>query len=539
MSMLDFANANIPSPDGITELEHNDGDTSDIINVILKQDDLLGNYMCDFAQAYTPDYSGLNALWNFTHKYIKYVADQPGHEIVKDPRVTWIHRSGDCKSFSIFIASVLRCLGIPYRYRFAAYSPGDPTHVYVIAKINNQDVIMDATIDRFNHEITYHKKYDKVVKITRMHGAPKSIKKAPSINTKAKPNAAQRIANAPRIVIPQPYIDYSNLTEGLVTLRLLDENAQILSAYYGDEFGYYQKVRNYIYNASKNLHSLSGHIGYVDSQFYNLFAYIEYAKERSKPAGIASARIGDFATDRASLLAECKYIQDSFDGFLEARARGTATPRRRDGKIWDFQELTALNNKCRDQVFFIDAFNKHLEGTSPHLLYEFIPNGELNSLPGTANFKANNHRLANSSMARYSQLDRANIVLWERNGIMRRSAAAGLPEISPEAFINEWRKGKENINGAHIGIPFAVLAPIIVAALGAAKSILTLILTKQAAFASELKGFSSTQFGPEGDDFNKNGIPDGVEPPKPGFDFNSLLPIGAVALGGLLLLNSK
>lgn len=536
--MLDFANANIPAPDGMTENEHNDGDTSDIINVILKQDNLLGNYMCDFAQAYSADYTSMNALWNFTHKYIKYVADQPGLEVVKDPRVTWKHRSGDCKSFSIFIASVLKCLGIPYRYRFAAYSPGDPTHVYVIAKINNQDVIMDATIDKFNHEITYHKKWDKVTKIVRMHGATRSIKSAPAIKTKnAVPTTAQRIANAPRIGIPQPYIDYSGLTEGELTLRLLDENAKILAAYYGDPNGTFQKVRNYIFNASKNLHSITGHIGYVDPKFYNLFSYIEYAKERSKPAGIASARIGDFASDRDALIKNCDYTSSEY---LKWQAGGKTNPitkektpiyypRKKDGTLWDLNDLSKAKLACDDQRFFLDLFNSHLEKSAAHTLYEFIADSELNSLPGTANFKANNHRLANSSMSRYSQLDRTNIVLWQRNGIMRRSAASGLIEISPEAMINNWKQiGKEGI-GLDPATA-ALIVSIISAAFGAASELLKLLLLKKSTFSSEVRGYGSTTFGPEQGDFAVGTSND--------FQISDFIPYAAAG-AGIYLLTSK
>lgn len=524
MRLLDHAKATIPAPDYQVKVMHDDGNTSDIIDTILYADGKISNYMCAFAAAFERNYSGLYEIWDFTHRYIKYIADEPGEERVKDPRVTWADRSGDCKSFSLFIGSILKCLGIPYRYRFASYQGADPTHVYIIAKINRRDVIMDATIEKFDYEVAYKKKWDKMTQIKYLHGA------GPAILGQAKPTPAERFADAPKIGTPKSFIDYSNLTEGQLTLRLLDEQIKILSNYYGDPVGNYQKARNILFLNSKNLHSISGISGPVDTQFYNLLHYIEYAKERSKPAGIQGSQINGFTEDRAALLAECKYIQDSFDGFLEARARGKSTPRRRDGKIWDFNELKSLNDKCRDQVFFLDLFNQHLEGSAPHVLYEFIPDSELNTLPGTANFKANNHRLANSSMARYSQLDRLNLVLWERNGIMRTAANKGLKNISPEAFIAEWRKGKNNITGAHIGVPFALLAPIIIAALGVASKLLDLIQIKKAAFASEVKGYGSPQFGPGDTDFLNDDSSSGL---------TDILPYAAAGAAALLLINSK
>lgn len=532
MSLLDHAKATIPAPDYQVKVMHDDGNTSDIIDTILYADSKVSNYMCAFAAAFERNYSGLYEIWDFTHRYIKYIADEPGEELVKDPRVTWADRSGDCKSFSLFIGSILKCLGIPYRYRFASYQGADPTHVYIIAKINRRDVIMDATIEKFDYEVAYKKKWDKMTQIKYLHGA------GPAILGHAKPTPAERIADAPKIGTPKSFIDYSNLTEGQLTLRLLDEQIKILSNYYGDPIGNYQKARNIIYLNSKNLHSISGISGPVDTQFYNLLHYIEYAKERSKPAGIASARIGDFASDRESLIKDCNYTKSEYSKWqaggkinpLTKQRTPEYSPKKKDGSSWDLNDLNKAKLACDDQVFFLDLFNQHLEGSAPHVLYEFIPDSELNTLPGTANFKANNHRLANSSMARYSQLDRLNLVLWERNGIMRTAASKGLKNISPEAFIAEWKKGKNNVTGAHIGIAFAALLPIIAAAVGVASKLLTLIQQQKAAFASEVKGYGSPQFGPGELDFLNDDSSSG---------FNDILPFAAAGAAALLLINGK
>ena len=539
------ANQAIPSPSGKTITRYQDGDTRDIIETILYADKQLGNDMCVFASAFSRSYDSLYDLWHFTRTQIKYVADSPGHERVKDPKVTWADRTGDCKSFSLFVASVLRCLKISYRYRFASYSGNDPTHVYVIAKINKRDVILDATIDRFDSEVPYLKKWDKMAQIDYLHGGSNV---APAVHTRpAKPTSAQRIADAPRVAMPKKFIDYSGLTEGQLTLTLLEELTKLNASYYGDPNGTFQKALNIIYQTSKDPHRISGHIGYIDESLYGLMPYIEYAMERSKPAGFGTAHLGDFATDRANILAECRHAKSEYSrtrtndcGFPafkkcldDNEAARKYIPKKRDGTAWDKTDLLKFVNNCQDQIFFVDLFNNNLEGSSPHLLYEHIPNGELNSLPGTANFKANNHRLANSSMARYSKLDRTNIVLWERLGISRTAAAKGLKDISPEGLIDYMKLANTPnigaIDPATIVLLFVVILPIFLAALGFAGTLLTLIMTKRAAFASEVRGYGTEEFGPGKDDFEGSTT----------FDFNSLLIPGALALGGIVLLNQK
>ena len=113
------------------------------------------------------DHDTLRNVWAFvTHTVpnanLRYRADRPGHERVKSPGALYSSGHGDCKSFSIAIAAMLRALGIPYRYRFAAYAPGDYTHVYVVATApdTGTDVILDAVHTAYDDEVTYYKKKD-------------------------------------------------------------------------------------------------------------------------------------------------------------------------------------------------------------------------------------------------------------------------------------------------------------------------------------------------------------------------------------------
>lgn len=143
---------------------YQNGDTSDIIQVILKADKQSDRYIDREAAKCligTSKYETARNIWRFVKSNIKYRPDRPGHEVIKTPGALFEQGAGDCKSFSIAEVALLRTLGFKnIRYRFAAYAPGDYTHVYVVCTINNEDVILDAVYSRFDAEASYYHKKD-------------------------------------------------------------------------------------------------------------------------------------------------------------------------------------------------------------------------------------------------------------------------------------------------------------------------------------------------------------------------------------------
>lgn len=144
-------------------VRHRDGDTPDIIETILWMDAHSGRWVVmenvECLRGDTDEETMLN-VWRFVKQNVRYKADRPGHERVKSPGALYTSGTGDCKSFSISEGALLRALGIPYRYRFAAYTPGDFTHVYVVAKTRTGWVPLDAVHDAPFEEVPYHKKKD-------------------------------------------------------------------------------------------------------------------------------------------------------------------------------------------------------------------------------------------------------------------------------------------------------------------------------------------------------------------------------------------
>ena len=109
--------------------------TQGIIDTVLYADEKCGSYTRQFAKTLKSDqlFDTCKNIWEFLKTQIPYVLDKQGYQWIKSPGRLWQEKAGDCKSFSVFTASCLKNLGIPYGYRFASYNERDstPTHVYV------------------------------------------------------------------------------------------------------------------------------------------------------------------------------------------------------------------------------------------------------------------------------------------------------------------------------------------------------------------------------------------------------------------------
>lgn len=94
---------------------------------------------------------------NFLHDHIQYDADQYKQQL-RAPNCSWQSRKTgvDCKSFSLFAGCILMSLKIPFSYRKIkqASSPNRWSHVYVVVKDKNRELIIDATVP-FNYEVPY------------------------------------------------------------------------------------------------------------------------------------------------------------------------------------------------------------------------------------------------------------------------------------------------------------------------------------------------------------------------------------------------
>jgi hypothetical protein len=175
---LAWAKATIPKGSNKVDVLYPDGDTDDIIRTIFYADERSAKFTENFSEALArlSKYEVARELWLFIKNNVQYVEDQFGEQHIKSPGQLVTDGKGDCKSFSVFIGSVLQNLGIPYKYRFTAYSGNADgkkkrvTHVYVVVPNGKEEIIIDAVYNRFNSEKRYTYKKDIMAKIAYVEG---------------------------------------------------------------------------------------------------------------------------------------------------------------------------------------------------------------------------------------------------------------------------------------------------------------------------------------------------------------------------------
>jgi hypothetical protein len=156
--------------DGKTTVNHIDGWNSDIITVIHSNVPAATKQMKDVSQTFNKgnEKQTARAIWNFLKKEIKYVKDPDGYQNIKLPGRFVATGSGDCKSYSLFTASILENLNIPYSFRYTSYGINPtPQHVYIVT---DSGILIDAVWNKFNSEKAYTSKKDYKMKIQTLSG---------------------------------------------------------------------------------------------------------------------------------------------------------------------------------------------------------------------------------------------------------------------------------------------------------------------------------------------------------------------------------
>ena len=85
-------------------------------------------------------------------KNIQYVEDGEAAQIIQEPARLNATRRGDCKSFSLFIASVLVCHRVRFSLMYVHYPDTFSNHVYPVAHLAEGEIIVDAVWSRFDDQ---------------------------------------------------------------------------------------------------------------------------------------------------------------------------------------------------------------------------------------------------------------------------------------------------------------------------------------------------------------------------------------------------
>lgn len=160
-----------PQADGRDTLRKRVADVSDTVELMqvviantlhqtkrLAQEVIKGNSVQDTTRK----------LWQFVYDHIQYERDAQGIEQIREPARTWRdrHKGVDCDCMSVFHASVLHNLEIPYTLRITDYGKGWQ-HVYVVVPIKpdfytnrtnkSNYITIDTVKDEYNQEQPFYK----------------------------------------------------------------------------------------------------------------------------------------------------------------------------------------------------------------------------------------------------------------------------------------------------------------------------------------------------------------------------------------------
>lgn len=149
----------------------------------------------------------LHNIWDFVFFHFQYKQDHELFEEVRRPARSWADRQSgvDCDCMSVFIASILKNLGIPCFFRRASYNnASDYSHVYVIVPKNknfnpkNKDTYyaIDAVVSKFNIELNPTKIKDDMADLAALNGIGNLRKKS----TTHPQITQQNISNYTKIV---------------------------------------------------------------------------------------------------------------------------------------------------------------------------------------------------------------------------------------------------------------------------------------------------------------------------------------------------
>lgn len=176
--IVNIANSTIPAASQKSSIKYQDGTTGDIIREVIacyKQSYMQLKNFAPYLKGSTVKETCRN-IWDFVKENIQYKIDPPGMQFIKEPVRLWADKQGDCKSFSVFAASCLSCLGINGFFRFVSFNESTlPTHVYVVVPYKNEEIIIDAVWYYFNEEKPFtHKREFSMTQIARLSGTQSS-----------------------------------------------------------------------------------------------------------------------------------------------------------------------------------------------------------------------------------------------------------------------------------------------------------------------------------------------------------------------------
>ena len=306
----------IPSALGKSTVVFENGDTNDIIKVMDMGEADFKRYGKDFCiwanHNFEATEQSLYKLWKMVREEITYKIDPEGKQLIKAPPALFKIGQGDCKSKTLFINAVLRCLEIPYVTRYVSYTMSTTvTHVYTVANLNGKKIIIDSVYQHFNKQAPHKYKLDKpMAKISFIQGVPTgkeaesvdstalcanynmSAKQVAYLEGKAKTNKKIEEIRQKQEYVPKfEPVAFNELTDGQASLKLMERELEIIKVMKPELAKHCEKGLNLVHNALKGNYCLTGDI---DPSLYRYARQIQTAQLRTRPGnsfGISQQRI--------------------------------------------------------------------------------------------------------------------------------------------------------------------------------------------------------------------------------------------------------
>jgi hypothetical protein len=158
-----------PSFQGIDVVYKSQADNKDIRDLLVNLVPQAKAQMVEFSKSFRGRNSKetCKKIFDYIKNNFTYVADG-GEQIIKLPSALLKKKVGDCKSYSLFTASILENLKIPYKFVYTSYNSNPiPQHVYVITE---DGCIIDAVYGIFNKEKKPTYRYTQDMNVRYMAG---------------------------------------------------------------------------------------------------------------------------------------------------------------------------------------------------------------------------------------------------------------------------------------------------------------------------------------------------------------------------------
>jgi hypothetical protein len=413
--------------------------TLDIISVLMKAD----------RESIIYDYSGLakrfenpnslvtlRNLYDFVKYQISYKGDESFKEICRLPQTLIATGVGDCKSFSLFIGSMLRSLKIKFIYRFAAYENKDFQHVYVVAYMEDREGIKAIVIDpvpggSFITETKYSKFLDKMPEgVAIMRGAENS---------------------------ETDFLNYDEWSRGEMSLQLNKQYAKMLLQYHPDSPKVNEWRRGIEWIDNVLFSGIHGRNPKIQGSGY-FRDIIEYAQKFPHPA------CGDVLTlgNRKSIgdplipiedMSKCN-VYNSSQGFWDVQTNRWVNGGGGNAGLYDECQRKLIETNAMKTVL-----NEKLEKFAARYVYHFCEGQELLDNSGYSfecKTKITDHRRLFDDLVSVTKLSADNMSLWSELGIGRQTALRGQGVRRASDVIQGLKDNPElgfyDENGAAIGI---------------------------------------------------------------------------------------